>query len=606
MTRAGIELAGPRPCFLGVERSLSGKRWEARLAGGGDRTALAMAQRLGLPEVVARILAGRGVEIDHAERYLAPSLRSDMPDPGGLKDMEVAAERLCRAVMAGERVALFADYDVDGATSAALLYRLLAAVGQPPRIYIPDRIDEGYGPNVSALARLREEGHGLIVCLDCGTTAFEALEAAAAQGTDVLVIDHHEAEPRLPPATAVVNPNRVDESRAYGQLAAVGVTFLLCVALNRALRTAGHYQGERREPDLRRWLDLVALGTVCDVVPLTGVNRSLVLRGLEVLAQRRNVGLSALSDVAGLDEKPTPFHLGYVLGPRINAGGRVGEAGMGARLLTTEDPGEAAEIARRLDSLNAERKAIEEDVLAEALAQAEAYIAASGAPEGLVFVAGEGWHPGVIGIVASRLMERYDLPALVIGLDEAGVGKGSGRSVRGVDLGGAVIAARQAGLLLAGGGHAMAAGLSVERSGLDALRSFLSERLSRALTVGGVAPSLGFDGTVEPLGATVALLQSLETAGPFGAGNAEPRFVVAHARLAKADVVGNGHVRCFVQGAGGGRLKAIAFRAMDGPLGPALLQHDGAALHLAGKLRLDQWSGRDSVQLIMEDAAHPL
>ncbi len=595
-----MSLAAPqagRACFLGVERSLGGKRWEARLS--DERLARALAQRLDLPDVAARVLAGRGIGPDQAEAYLNPSLRNDLPDPAGFRDMEAAAERLGRAVRTGEPLAVFADYDVDGATSAALLDRFLRSLGARPRIYIPDRTAEGYGPNAEALARLRDEGHGLVVCVDCGTTGHAPLAAAAEMGLEVVVVDHHVAEPKLPPAAAVVNPNRLDESGAYGQLAAVGVTFLLVVAVNRALRRAGFFGEDRPEPDLRRWLDLVALGTVCDVVPLTGVNRALVARGLEVLARRGNAGIAALCDVARLDQKPTPFHLGFLLGPRVNAGGRIGRADLGARLLATDLPGEAARIAQELDRLNTERKELEAAVLAEA----EAQVAAEGPPDDLVFVAGEGWHPGVIGIVASRLVERHDRPAVVVALDEDGLGKGSGRSVPGVDLGGAVIAGRQAGVLREGGGHPMAAGLTVARDGLAEARAFLRERIGKALLLSGFTPALGLDGALQPRAATPALMEALERLGPYGAGNAEPRFAVPAATIQRAEVVGRDHVRCFVGGADGGRLKAIAFRAADGPLGQAMLQADGRPLHLAGRLRLDLWGGREGVQLIVEDAA---
>jgi len=586
-----------RACFLGVERSLGGKRWESRL--GDERLARALAQRLDLPDVAARVLAGRGVGPEAAEGYLNPSLRNDLPDPASFRDMEAAAERLARAVEAGEPLAVFADYDVDGATSAALLDRYLRSLGVKPRVYIPDRTTEGYGPNAEALARLREEGHGLVVCVDCGTTAHAPLAAARELGLEVVVVDHHAAEPKLPPAAAIVNPNRLDESGAHGQLAAVGVTFMLLVAVNRALRRAGLFGADRPEPDLRRWLDLVALGTVCDVVPLTGVNRALVARGLEMLARRRNAGIAALCDVARLDQKPTPFHLGFLLGPRVNAGGRIGRADLGARLLATDLPGEAARIAQELDRLNAERKELEAAVLAEA----EAQVAAEGTPDDLVFVAGEGWHPGVIGIVASRLVERHDRPAVVVALDDDGLGKGSGRSVPGVDLGAAVIAGRQAGVLLEGGGHAMAAGLTVARDSLAEARAFLRERIGKALLLSGFTPTLGFDGALQPRAATPALVETLERLGPYGMGNAEPRFAVPAATVQRPEVVGRDHVRCFLAGADGGRLKAIAFRAAESPLGQAMLQADGRPLHLAGKLRLDLWGGRAGVQLIVEDAA---
>lgn len=598
--------ADERSCFLGVERSAIGKRWEERLR--DPRLGLALAQRLELPEIVARVLAARGVGLDEAERFLDPTLRDALPDPSCLKDMGVAAARLAAAITAGESIAIFGDYDVDGATSAAVLTRFLRAVDGQVRIYIPDRLAEGYGPNTKALLRLRQEGAAVAVTVDCGITAFEPLDAAAEAGLDVIVLDHHTAEPRLPRAHAVVNPNRLDEPGPEGDphglrcLAAVGVTFLLVVALNRVLRQAGWYgESLRPEPDLMQWLDLVALGTVCDVVPLTGLNRALVAQGLKVMARRRNAGLTALCDVTRLNEAPDTFHTGFMLGPRVNAGGRVGEAGLGAQLLSTDDPDEAAAMAGRLDAYNSERRAIEANVLEQALDQIES---AGQPPEGLVFAAAEGWHPGVIGIVASRLNARYNLPAMVVALDPtSGEGKGSGRSVPGVDLGASVIAARQAGLLINGGGHPMAAGLTLATSRAAELRAFLEERMGRALAEVSYRPSLGLDGALQPSGVTVELIQQIERCGPFGAGNAQPRFVLPAVRIVKADVVGENHVRCILSGTDGGRLKSIAFRALDSELGQMLLHAGGLPLHIAGKIRLDHWAGRESVQLIIEDAA---
>ena len=599
------QIPARRACFLGVERSFLGKRWEERL--GDPRAALLLSQRLGLPEVVGRVLAARGVGPEEAERFLEPRLRDFLPDPSRLKDMDAAVERLAAAVMGGEGIAVFGDYDVDGATSAALLTRFLRAAGNAPRIYVPDRLKEGYGPNTKALLRLKAEGAAVVVTVDCGILAFEPLEAAAEAGLEVIVLDHHSAEPRLPRARAVVNPNRLDERPLaedpgkLGYLAAVGVTFLLVVALNRALRDAGWYLGgERAEPDLMELLDLVALGTVCDVVPLLGLNRALVAQGLKVMARRRNLGLAALGEVARLTEAPDTYHVGFILGPRINAGGRVGEAGLGARLLATEDAAEAAEIAARLEDYNDARRAIEAVVLDQAIARVE-----SGAkPTGLVFVAGEGWHPGVIGIIAGRLKERYGLPALVLAIDPAGgPAKGSGRSVPGVDLGNAVIAARQEGILIDGGGHPMAAGLTLRADRIDELRAFLEPRLHARLEAIQYRPALGFDGALQPSGASFELLRQLERCGPFGTGVAPPRFALPAARLLHAKVVGQGHLRCVLTGPDGGRLKGIAFRAMDSGLGAALQNRAGAAVHLAGKLRADAWAGPEAVQFVIEDAA---
>lgn len=586
-----------RGCFLGVERSLTGKRWEERLD--EARLGLALSQQLGLPEIIGRVLAARGVGVEEAEGFLNPTLRDHLPDPSAFADMDKAAERLARAIGAGEKIAVFGDYDVDGATSSALLWRFFAELGVDLEIYIPDRMAEGYGPNAPALKRLRAGGVSLAITVDCGITAFDALAEAAEADLEVIVVDHHAAEPRLPTAAAVVNPNRLDDGSGQGQMAAVGVAFMLVVALNRTLRDSGWYAAQgRKEPDLRQWLDLVALGTVCDVVPLTGVNRALVSQGLKVMARRANAGLAALSDVARIDEPPGTYHAGFLLGPRVNAGGRVGEAPLGAKLLCSNDRGEAAAIAARLDDYNAERREIEAQVLDQAIRQVEE----QGPGQGLVVAAAEGWHAGVIGIVASRLKERYNHPALVIALDGP-LGKGSGRSVPGVDLGAVVIAARQEGLLVNGGGHPMAAGITLESSRLGALTAFLDERLGRRLAEIAYRPALGIDGALQPKSATLDLLAALERCAPFGVGNAQPRFALPAVKVAQASVVGENHVRCFLSGAQGGRLKGIAFRALDSDLGPALLQTAGMPLNVAGRLQIDRWGGKESVQFIIEDAA---
>lgn len=584
------------PAFLGVERSLTGRRWQA--TGGDERLALTLSQRLSLPEVVGRVLAARDIGLEQAESFLFPTLRDLLPDPSHLKDMDKAAARVAQAVMDAEPVGIFGDYDVDGATSSALLATFLTAAGGKPLVHIPDRMIEGYGPNLPALTKLAAQGARVVVTVDCGTTAFAPLEGAAEAGIQVVVVDHHEAEPELPQAFAVVNPKRLDDDSPHGHLAAVGVTFLLVVAVNRCLKQAGWYGPTRPAPDLMQWLDVVALGTVCDVVPLVGVNRALVTQGLKVMAKRANVGLAALSDVAGIKERPDAYHLGYLLGPRVNAGGRVGQSELGSRLLSTNDPLEAADIARQLDGYNKERQEIEAAVLLEAIEQVEGR-ADDGLP--LVLAAGENWHPGVIGIVAGRLKERYGRPACVVALDGA-EGKGSGRSVTGLDLGCAVIAARQQGLLKAGGGHAMAAGFTVARDRLDAFKAFLADRLSAQLT-GELVPVLELDGAIDAAGASLALVETLKQLGPFGAGNPEPRFAIANARVVKSDVVGQGHIRIIAQGAGGQRLKAIAFRAADAEMGHALLAGQGQTFHLAGTLRVDSWQGNDAVQLIVDDAA---
>ena len=580
---------------------MSGLLWRARLD--DARTGIALAQAADIPEPVGRVLAARGVDETTVETFLNPTIRELMPDPSRFKDMDIAAARLADAVAREEVVGIFGDYDVDGATSGGLLQRYLAAVGGRWLSYIPDRTLEGYGPNEPALLALKEQGAVVVVTVDCGISAFEPLAAAKEAGLDVLVVDHHIAEARLPEAFAIVNPNRLDEDGEYGELAAVGVTFLLVAALNRVLRDRGWFKdGSRAEPDLRNWLDLVALGTVCDVVPLTGLNRAFVRQGLKIMGQRTNVGIAALGDVAGMDAAPSTYHAGFVLGPRVNAGGRVGESSLGTRLLTTEDRLEAEAIAHALDGYNTERKAIEIDLLDAAIAQVEER---GGGDKPVALAAGEGWHAGVTGIVASRLKEKFGRPAVVIAFNK-GLGKASCRSIPGVDIGAAVTAARQAGLLVNGGGHKMAAGFTVEASQLEPLGTFLMERLAADVEVAVAGRSYGLDGVLSVEGATHELVEMLEQAGPFGAGNAEPKFAIANARIVRADIVGQGHVRCILSGAAGGRLKAIAFRSVDSELGQMLLSWGDQPLHVAGYLRADRWRDRDEVQLVLGDAAEPV
>ncbi len=597
MTAApAITAGGPAPLdWLDGSLSVTGRRWLAQPC--DERMALAVAQSHGLPELAARILVGRGIGLDTVEAHMAPTLRGFLPDPSALLDMDMAAGRIAKAIMTGERIALFADYDVDGATSSALLLRFLRAVGSDALLYVPDRILEGYGPNAAAFGILAGQGARLVITLDCGITAHEPLAAARDAGLEVIVIDHHLADIQLPEALAVINPNRQDESRTLGHLAAVGVTFLSLVAINRALRAAGWYAG-RAEPDLRQWLDLVALGTVADVVPLTGLNRAFVTQGIKVMAQRRNKGLAALADVAKISESPSSYHLGFVFGPRVNAGGRVGKADCGARLLSTDDPAEAVQLAALLDGHNAERKTIEAATLDAALAQVESSGQAESAQ--IIVVAGEGWHPGVIGIVASRLMDLYHRPVCVIGITD-GIGKGSGRSIPGIDLGQAVIAAKTAGLLSAGGGHAMAAGFTVAEGRIKVLRAFLEAKIAS----GGVRvdPVLAIDGGLACGGATVTLAETIERLGPFGSGNPEPRFALTGVRVLKADLVGTSHVRCILSDNSGVRVKAIAFRAIETPLGQLLMQSGGTPIALAGKVKLDRWNGEARVQFQIDDAA---
>jgi single-stranded-DNA-specific exonuclease len=548
--------------------------------------------------VIGRTLAARGVGLDEAPAFLAPRLRDWLPDPSQLPDLDRAVARLADAVMAGEAVGVLGDYDVDGATASALLARYLRGRGCPVTIDIPDRLSEGYGPSAASLGRLEAAGCRLVVTVDSGTTARRPLAAARTRGQEVIVIDHHEGEPELPPALAVVNPRRTGGPLA--DLAAVGVTFLVLVGLNRELRRRGRFR-DGAEPDLRRLLDLVALGTVCDVVPLRGLNRALVAQGLRLWRTCGNPGLATLAREAGIDGPLSAFHLGFVLGPRINAGGRIGDSAQGARLLAGDDSAELAAIAARLERLNAERRELEQRVLAEAGQRLEGALAAD---PPLLLVAGEGWHPGVVGIVAARLVERHHRPALVVGLDGE-VGRGSGRSIPGFDLGAAVIEARRRGLLLEGGGHAMAAGLTVAREALEPLAAFLADRQAAVLGPGPPPlPPVQLDGVLSVGGAAGgagrALLAAIERLAPFGAGNPEPRFAVEGARVVQVRVVGEAHVSLVLAGAGGGRLRGIAFRSVGTPLGRALLAHDGAPLRLAGRLRPDRGG---EAQLQIDDLA---
>ncbi len=575
--------------FLGVEASLTGRRWTGPSVE-AERLSEAMAQQTGLPLPLARLLAARGVAPEEAGRFLDPQIRDLLPDPRGLRDMERAARRFLDAVRARQRIAVFADYDVDGGASAALLLTWLRDMGLPATLYIPDRIDEGYGPNAPAMAGLAAE-HDLIICVDCGTLSHDAI--AAAEGADVLVLDHHLGGETLPLALAVVNPNRQDESGGLGHLCAAAVVFLMLVEANRQMRKAGV-----AGPDLMALLDLVALATVADVAPLVGINRALVRQGLKIMARRERIGLAALADVARLDRAPTAYHLGYVLGPRVNAGGRIGAPDLGARLLATADPHEAAALAERLEVLNAERREIENRVRDAALQQAEE----RGLDAPLVWAAGEGWHPGVVGIVAARLKEATHRPAIVIGLD-GGIGKGSGRSVEGVDLGAAIQRLAGEGLLLKGGGHRMAAGLTVAGDRIEAAMARLGDLLARQ-GAGAAGPrDLRIDTLLMPRAATPELLERIEAAGPFGQAAPAPRFAFAGMAITQCRRVGENHLKIGLSDGSGPALDGIAFGAFDGPLGPRLTDHGGRRFHLAGRLELNHWQGRTRVQLRLEDAA---
>jgi single-stranded-DNA-specific exonuclease len=588
--------------FLGVERSATGRVWRDRLDERGAALALAIAQRHDLPELLARILAGRGVEVEEAARYLDPTVRDLMPDPQVLAGMAEAAARLADAVQRGETVAIFGDYDVDGATAAATLARYLRHGGLEPIIHIPDRIFEGYGPNVEAIRALAGRGATLLVTVDCGTTSHEPLAEARNLGLEVIVIDHHLADETLPPALAVVNPNRLDDLSKLGHLAAVGLVFMTTVALNRELRARGFWTAARPEPDLLGFLDLVALGTVADVVPLKGLNRAFVAKGLLALRRRENMGLTALMDVARLGGPPEPWHLGFLLGPRINAGGRIGRASLGVELLMSDDPTECARIAAELDRLNRERQAIELATLAQAEAEA---MAALGVEEtgAVVVTAGEGWHPGVVGIVAGRLKEKFGRPAFAIALEPGGIGTGSGRSIAGVDLGRTVRAAVNEGLLIKGGGHAMAAGITLRKEALASFRAYLETALGEAVEAARLDQALRIDGALTASAASSETVATIARAGPFGAGNLEPVVALPAHTIAYADEVGQAHVRVRLRAGDGTFINAIAFRAAGQELGAALMQNRGRPVHAAGSLTLDRWQGEERVQLRLLDVA---
>jgi single-stranded-DNA-specific exonuclease len=589
--------------FLGVEMSLSGRRWVERLDNEGTARALAIAQRNDIHDIVARVLAGRGVMPDKAAGFLLPTLRGLMPDPSVLTDMDKAASRIADAVAAGENIAIFGDYDVDGASSSALLARFLRHQGLDPAIYIPDRLFEGYGPNVEAMKTLAAAGATLIVCVDCGSTSFDALATAKSLDVDVVVIDHHEVGVELPPALAIVNPNRQDDLSGLGNLAAVGVAYLTVVAANRILRQRDWYSAGRNEPDLLEWLDLVALGTVCDVVPLVGLNRAIVSKGMIAMARRGNRGIAALADVARLGGPIAPWHLGFLIGPRINAGGRIGDAAIGARLLTSLDAGECERLAAELDRLNGERQAMEVAMVQEAIAEAEAEIGRGDGPAVIVTGSAQ-WHPGVVGLIAARLKERFQRPAIAIAFLPNGVGTGSGRSIVGVDLGRAIRTAVANGILRKGGGHAMAAGLTVEKPRLADLRAFLETTLRdpvRAYEDGGLA----IDAALTARGANIELIEMMEKAGPFGAGHPEPVFALPSHRLAYVDPAGNGHLRLTLATPDNATIKAMAFRAAGTRLGEALVSSRGEVVHAAGSLSIDQWQDRRQPTLRLLDAAKP-
>ncbi|GMN01603.1 single-stranded-DNA-specific exonuclease RecJ [Erythrobacter sp. MTPC3] len=587
---------------LGVSKSLNGRAWLWR----GGNMDLGESSASGMSsldyDILSQLLMTRGVAADDVSRHANPTMRGFLPDPSEFRDMDQAAERIAQAILAQEKVTVYGDYDVDGATSAALLVELLSDLGLNAEYYIPDRLLEGYGPSGEALVKLAEAGSSLIVTVDCGAMAHEALGMARDAGVDVIVVDHHKCSADLPPTVALVNPNRLDENdlaASHGHLAAVGVAFLLGIALTRTLRAQGFFK-DRKEPDLMSLLDLVALGTVADVAALHGLNRAFVSQGLKILARRDRIGMSALMDASRLKRSPQASDLGFALGPRINAGGRIGESTLGVRLLTTNDPEEARAIAEQLSQLNEERRAIE----AEVQEQAEDQIAAQHNMSVQV-LSGDGWHPGVIGIVAGRIKEKTGKPSIVIANDTAdGTGKGSGRSISGVDLGAAIIAAREQGLLVAGGGHAMAAGLTIESAKLPAFAEFLDTRLARDVERARAEQSMQLDLSLAPGGLTPDLVNTLDAAGPYGVGWPAPRIAVGPVRIVKADIVGKDHLRIIAAGEDGRSFKGIAFRAAETEMAQTLLHRSkGRRFHLAGRVKIDDWGPRPAAELHLEDAA---
>jgi single-stranded-DNA-specific exonuclease len=585
--------------FLDVAKSATGRPWVDRLDAAAERTATAIVQRLGLSEMLARIVASRGVGVDEVETYLRPTIRALMPDPSALADMDAAAERLASAIARNENVALLGDYDVDGACSCALATRYLRHFGIVPQIHIPDRIFEGYGPNIPAVDKLIDAGARLIVTLDCGTLSDEPIAHARARGVDVLVLDHHLSEGALPPANALVNPNRPDDISGLGYLCGAGVTFMTLVATNRLLRSRGHAS----LPDLMLLSDLVALATVCDVVPLVGLNRAFVQRGLERARTGENKGIAALALAGRIGGPLNPYHFGYIIGPRINAGGRIGNAALGAELLALEDEQHCYALAARLSELNEERQRIEIAAVDEATRVAEAEIGSGEGPPVLV-LASANWHAGVVGLVAARLRERFDRPVFAIALGPDGTGTGSGRSMPGVDLGSAVIAAVEAGLIAKGGGHAMAAGVTIRPGQMSAFRAHIMETLGPTVIAARTRSALSIDGALSARGATPEFVHDIERAGPFGAGNPQPVFAFPAHQAKFAEVMGHGgHVRFTLISGDGARLRAVAFRAANGPLGQALLSAGDTPFHVAGTLSLDHWQGREETQLRVTDVA---
>ncbi len=593
-----------QPAFLQVQHSARNLRWVERLSPSDENIAISIAQEHGVPEILARILASRGAARETLSDYLNPTLKALMPDPSTLQDMDLAADRFANAIRNKEPVAIFGDYDVDGASSVALIRRFLFAHGLDAQFYIPDRTLEGYGPSVTAFEQLVSDGAKLILTVDCGTMSYEPLAHVNAMGADVIVLDHHQAEEQLPEAFAVVNPNRMDDVSGQGHLAAAGVVYLFLVAVTRQLRREAFYEKEITQPDLMELLDMVALATVCDVVPLKGLNRAFVFRGLEIMRRRQNLGLRVLVDSAGLTSAPTPYHLGFVLGPRLNAGGRIGRADLAAQLLTCDNEPRAIEISTTLEHLNAERRAMQSALQEEALSQADATFQSR--PDAALAIAqGADWHKGLIGLVAARLTERFATPSLAISWDKEESGTGSARSIQGADIGAAIRSALDAGLLLRGGGHAMAAGFSLARKHADAFFKHVEEAVQANVIHAGVDAHLNIDGALMASSATMDLMAELDKAGPYGAGNPQPRFVFPAHRCKFAKVVGERHVRCSLASSDGAHMNAIAFNAAETGVGKLLLESSGLPLHVAGHLRRSDWGGRQKIELHIEDVADP-
>ena len=597
--------------LLGIEASAKGFRWQERLDDSGHNLALALSQLTGVPELLGRVMAARGATPDDAENWLNPSLKHLMPDPATMQQMQTGAERLAKAIRAKEKVAIFGDYDVDGAVSSALIQLFLQHHGQTGRIYIPDRIFEGYGPNPAAINSLIDEGAELIITVDCGTVSHDSLNEAKKRNVDVVVVDHHLAGETLPDVHALINPNRQDDLSGLGSLCAGGVVFMLLVATKRALKQQNFYQNNEDqtaplEPDLMAYLDLVALATICDVVPLKGLNRAFVNKGIAVMRKRQNIGLKALADTAGLTTPPTAYHCGFLLGPRINAGGRIGSSELGAKLLSSTDEHEAQKTAALLDKLNKERKEMEKQTLEEATTRIAVEIDEQ--PDlPIILAASKDWHKGLVGLVASRLTEKFRRPSCILAIDEKNnTATGSLRSIAGIDIGRLVQQAKTKDIILKGGGHAMAAGLTVELDQIDALKSFFAEHLAKDVEKQRENAALELDGALTANGMTPNFMDMLEQAGPFGAENPTPRFVLPAHRIKFAKIVGEQHIKCTIEASDKARINAIAFRAVNTPLGELLLDQSGGALHIVGQLQRNQWNGRETIELMIEDAAKPV